>query len=187
MSPTLLGTLQMFGCLLAADFISGVVHWVEDTYARPGIHPLLDEWIVEPNIWHHQSPASIISGTYWESTRVSVILAAGAALLFWLCGVRAWEAYFIVALTSQANYVHKLSHKRQKQPVVRALQALGLMQSVWHHAQHHRPPYAIRYCVMTNYLNPVLESLNFWRRLESAIYVVFGLPVARGTEQRDGY
>ncbi|HTW83988.1 MAG TPA: fatty acid desaturase CarF family protein [Candidatus Sulfotelmatobacter sp.] len=49
-------------CLLAADFLAGVVHWAEDTWLRPGISPLLDKWVVLPNLEHHQRPGGI---HYW--------------------------------------------------------------------------------------------------------------------------
>jgi ubiquitin-conjugating enzyme E2 variant len=69
---------------------------------------------------------------------------------------------------------------------VRALQRIGLMQSRGHHGVHHRAPYAIRFCPMTNYLNPVLDRMQFWRTVERAL-VACGATVVRCTPARAGF
>jgi hypothetical protein len=28
--------------------------------------------------------------------------------------------------------------------------------------KHHKSPYNFNYCILTNYLNPVLDAFNFW-------------------------
>ena len=47
---------------------------------------------------------------------------------------------------------------------------IGLMQGFKHHARHHRAGKDTHYCVMTNYLNPVLERAHFFRSLETLIF-----------------
>jgi ubiquitin-conjugating enzyme E2 variant len=66
------------------------------------------------------------------------------------------------------------------------LQRIGLLQSTKHHAQHHVRPYASRYCTWTNYLNPVLDGIGFWRAAET-ILVRCGATVMRATPARGGY
>jgi hypothetical protein len=53
-------------CLLAADFLAGLLNWAEDTWLRQGISPLIDRLVVAPNVEHHQRPGGIRQATYWE-------------------------------------------------------------------------------------------------------------------------
>ncbi|MFN9421301.1 MAG: fatty acid desaturase CarF family protein [Pirellula sp.] len=50
-----------------------------------------------------------------------------------------------------------------------------MLQSPKHHAQHHIEPFESKYCVMTDWLNPILDRLDFWRRLEEIIWKVFAI------------
>jgi ubiquitin-conjugating enzyme E2 variant len=43
------------------------------------------------------------------------------------------------------------------------------LQSPRHHGRHHSGAKDSYYCVVTNVLNPVLEKVNFWRRLETVV------------------
>ena len=56
------------------------------------------------------------------------------------------------------------------------LQEIGLLQSPVHHAGHHRPPSDRRYCVLTDWLNPVLDAVGIWALLERGLRRV-GLPI----------
>jgi hypothetical protein len=46
--------------------------------------------------------------------------------------------------------------------------------------------YVERYCAVTNYLNPVLDGMRFWRALEWTIEC-FGATVKRATPARGGF
>ena len=49
-------TLQIIISILIADFLSGLVHWMEDTYCLESL-PLIGKLVCKPNIDHHQFPA----------------------------------------------------------------------------------------------------------------------------------
>ena len=53
------------------------------------------------------------------------------------------------------------------------------------HGYHHTSPYNINYCVMTNYLNPILNKIKYWEFLEWIISL-FGIKVVRGSSIRKG-
>lgn len=55
------------------------------------------------------------------------------------------------------------------------LQRVGIFQSGRHHNLHHGSPFEVRYCVMTNYLNWILDEACFWRALEYIGFIVTGL------------
>ena len=187
-SPASVATTMVSGvaCLFAVDFITGVIHWAEDTWTALGRSTLLDRYVVRDNIEHHRKPGGIRSGTYWETNRVCIALASAIGCVLMLCGVHAWEAYAIVLFASQSNQVHKWSHCANPPRAIRALQRLGILQSPAHHAEHHKRPYASRFCTTTNFLNPVLDGLRFWRGLEWLIERC-GVRVQRATPARQGY
>jgi plasmanylethanolamine desaturase len=181
-----LGAFSLFGCLLAVDLISGFLHWAEDTWLAPGRSKLLDRFIVNDNVEHHRKPGGIRAGNYWATNRVCIVLGAIAAGILVACHVDAWQAYVIVALASQSNQVHLWSHSSTPPRPVEWLQSIGLLQSRAMHAKHHKNPYASNFCTMTDYLNPLLDGIGFWRTLESAI-VHCGATVVRATPARGGY
>jgi plasmanylethanolamine desaturase len=180
------GMVSAVACLFAVDFITGVIHWLEDTWTALGRSKLLDRYVVRDNIEHHRKPGAIRNGTYWETNRVCIALAFVTACVLMLCGVHAWEAYAIVALASQSNQVHKWAHCANPPRAIRWLQRCGILQSPAHHAEHHKRPYANRYCTTTNFLNPVLDDMHFWRGLEWLIERC-GVRVQRATQARQGY
>jgi ubiquitin-conjugating enzyme E2 variant len=172
--------------LLIADLMTGFVHWFEDTWLAPGTSTLLDRFVVNDNIDHHRHPGKIRAGHYWETNRVCIALAAGAAVILALLGVHAWEPYLVLALLSQSNQVHMWAHSSSPPRPVAWLQRIGMLQSTRQHAQHHKRPYGSRFCTMTNYLNPLLDRVHFWRGLER-VAVRCGATVQRAGIARGGY
>jgi len=174
--------VSVAGAVLATDFVSGT----EDTWTAPGRFPLLDRYIIRDNIEHHRTPGSIRGGSYWVTNGVCIVLALCAAAIAALAGVHIWQVYLVIALASQSNQVHKWAHMANPPRVVAWFQRIGLLQSTKHHARHHARPYASRYCSFTNYLNPLLDGIHFWRGLEFVI-VRCGGTVQRATPARGGY
>lgn len=173
------------GCLLAADFLTGLLHWVEDTWLAPGKSELLDRWVINDNIGHHRTPGGIRAGHYWSTNRVCIVLAAAAASLCAFAGVRAWEPYAVLLVLAQSNQLHLWAHTSRPPAIVALLQRARILQSARHHAKHHKSPYAVRFCTVTELLNPLLDGLHFWRALE-AIAVFFGATIKRATPARGG-
>ncbi len=173
-------------CLLAVDLLSGFIHWAEDTWTAPGASKLLDQWVVLDNIEHHRKPGTIRAGHYWATNRVCIALALVVGCALVLLGVHAWQAFAIVALASQSNHVHLWAHSANPPRVIAWLQRYGILQSPAHHGEHHKRPYASRFCTMTNYLNPVLDGIHFWRGLERVIEGC-GATMWRASAARQGY
>lgn len=174
------------GSYVIADFGTGVIHWIEDTWMAPGASNFLDRYVMDDNLDHHRRPGMIRKGTYWETNRSSICLGLGLAVLAAACRVDAWQVYVIIAIGSHGNQVHKWAHMSDRPVLVAWLQSIGLLQSRGHHGRHHSHPYAVRYCALTNYLNPMLDGIGFWRGLERIVEAC-GATVQRGTEARHGY
>lgn len=156
---------------LAADFLSGLVHWLEDRYGDPA-WPVLGPHVIEPNIRHHTDQLAFTLVGYWQRNWTSIVPASIAAAVAYACGHV--FAALVLAMLSQANEIHAWAHQRCCRPI-RGLQLLGVLQSPEQHATHHRRPFDTYYCVMTDWLNPLLARIGFWPGLETLVRRVTGI------------
>src|SRR5690349_8766087 len=78
MNP-LIVAFNVAGCLLFCDFLSGLGHWLEDTYGSLKAPAFLKRWIVLDNIQHHRLPGTILRGSWWECNRVLVVTGGSSA------------------------------------------------------------------------------------------------------------
>mgnify|MGYP002780090151 CR=1 FL=1 len=131
-------------CYLAADLLSGFWHWWEDRYASES-WPIIGRYIAKPNQLHHDQPLAFLNQSYWNRNYTTILPAA----------------------------VHAWAHSKGRVTwLIAVLQDVGLFQSPRHHAVHHIHPFAKKYCVMTDWLNPILDELQVWRLLEWMVYTV---------------
>jgi ubiquitin-conjugating enzyme E2 variant len=155
--------------LLLVDFVSGLVHWAEDTFGTEST-PLVGRWIVAPNVLHHRDAEAFVDrhwlASSWDLGLLGVILG-------WL-----GPAVFVFALAGgSANQIHKWNHAPSRAPrAVRVLWRVGLLQRPAHHNRHHGGEKNTAYCVITPFVNPLLDRAGFWRRLERAIVPFTGAP-----------
>lgn len=162
----LVGTIVI--AWLAADLLAGFWHWLEDRYFDV-TWPIIGEYIAKPNELHHEQPRAFLYQDYWSRNWTTIIPAATACVISWLVGAP-WVVLLTFLFVSQANEIHAWAHsKGTLSPCVVMLQETGVIQSPAHHSEHHRSPFAIRYCVMSDWLNPVLDHTGFWWKLESAL------------------
>jgi plasmanylethanolamine desaturase len=159
--------LKILVTWLAVDFISGLVHWVEDSYGRPST-PFVGRRITKPNLRHHFRPRAFVSNSWYSSSELLLFSCLAALGLAWLLGRLSPMVVVAAVLGANANQVHKWSHRTRGEngPVIAAAQHLGLLQSPAHHQRHHLGAKDSHYCVLTNLLNPVLDGCRFWRGLE---------------------
>lgn len=166
--------VEILAVVLAADFISGVVHWWEDRYARLDDGPL--QQIAIDNLRHHARPREFLAKGYWASSWDLWLLGGAAAGAAALLGVLSWHVVLFAVLVANANQVHKWAHRTREEngALVGTLQRLHLLQTARHHGRHHQGCRDSHYCVLTNFLNPLLEEVQFWRRLERAVARITG-------------
>jgi ubiquitin-conjugating enzyme E2 variant len=156
---------------VVADFLSGVVHWIEDRYGDPA-WPVIGRHVIEPNILHHRDQMAFTAGGYWQRNWTTLVPAAAAAGMAWLAGSAFLAVTFL--MLSQANEIHAWAHQRCVRPI-RGLQLIGIFQSPEQHADHHRRPFDRNYCTMSDWLNPLLSRAGFWPALELLVARVTGL------------
>lgn len=164
--------LKVIGVILLADLVTGLVHWLEDSYWSPET-PILGKWIVEPNLAHHKNGQEFLQKSWFESSWDLLIVGIIILSIAYFMKSLTWEVCLFVLISVNANQIHKWAHitrYENKPKVIGLLQKMYILQRTDHHGQHHRKPHNTNYCTVTNVLNPVLDKLNFWRGLE----MIFG-------------
>lgn len=167
---------KVVGALAAIDFVSGLVHWAEDTFGTEST-PVIGPWIVTPNVLHHRDGQAFVDKGWWASSWDLALASSAIAGVAYALG---WfgPAVVVFALAgANANQIHKWCHAPRRAPgVVRLLWRAGVLQRPVQHARHHRGAKNEAYCVVTPYLNPVLDTLGFWRALERLVVPFTGAP-----------
>jgi ubiquitin-conjugating enzyme E2 variant len=161
-----------------ADIITGTLHWVQDQYLSGKTTNFLLKGIAQDNDLHHTKPAEMGKRTLWENTTTSIIVSIP---LFGICYLTSASTvwWFGIFFGIFANAIHSFTHKpKSKIPkIVQTIQKTGMFQSTQHHAIHHfnkgkviqKEDTTCRYCVMTNWINPILDTIKFFYILEYVI------------------
>ncbi|MCA3216958.1 MAG: hypothetical protein ING59_00005 [Burkholderiales bacterium] len=161
--------------VLLADLVSGLVHWWEDAYARTG-DGLLGR-VARDNLRHHARPREFLAKGYWDSSWDLLLLGALVVAIAFALDALSRHVALLVLLVANANQVHKWAHMRAEElpRVVHWAQRTQVLQTTRHHAKHHQGARNTHYCVLTSLLNPVLEELQLWVRLERVIERLTGI------------
>jgi len=172
---------------LLADFTSGFVHWMADTWGSVEL-PLLGKALLRPFREHHVDPKAMTRHDYIETNGsnclISLPWAVGALCIPY--DVEGWEAagvFWSGAIGSMifwvmmTNQIHKWSHFEQRElpAVIRWAQRLHLILPPAHHDVHHTPPFDRYYCITTGWLNWPLTKLQFFKTLERIITATTGV------------
>lgn len=156
---------------LLADFLSGVLHWIEDRFGPGREHwPVVGPLIFIPNLRHHDDWTDFLkAGVFGRNWTTWGVVMPIAALLVSAFGAQPWV--FSAAIGGMmANEIHAWAHRKTMAPRwARRLQTIGLLQSPRHHAVHHVPDHRRRYCIVTDWLNPTLDRMGFWAAIEAPL------------------
>jgi len=185
MRSILFNSALALGTIMFADFIAGIVHWFEDTYCTEDT-PVIGPLLIRPNIVHHHLPRFFTRLTWWQSAWDLVLIGAAVIGLTWWAGVLAWPVWLFVAVSVNANEVHKWAHRTRAEngPVISFFQDIGLLLTPRQHAVHHSDPKNTYYCPVTNLVNPLLELIQFWTRVEWLIERLIGATHRYDTSNR---
>jgi ubiquitin-conjugating enzyme E2 variant len=156
---------------ILADFASGFVHFLGDTFGSE-YTPILGKAFIFPFREHHVDPEAITRHGFIEtnghnclvSLPVMVILAHGVALYTASPMVAFWfvVAYALVIGVFMTNQFHKWAHMKCPPVVIAWLQKTRLILSPKHHQIHHTSPFTRYYCITTGWLNLFLDVTNFF-------------------------
>ena len=176
MKMFILTSLEVMGVILAADFVAGFIHWIEDAYIREDT-PLVGKWVARNNIIHHHFPRYFTTKTWWQSSWDLLCMSAVLIAATWALGMLTWHVWLFAFVVTNGNQVHKWAHQTRKENgrFISFLQDARILQTSHHHALHHTDPKNSHYCVVTNILNPVLDGIGFWDGLEWIIAKTTGI------------
>lgn len=178
--------VSLCACVLSmciADFFSGIAHWGADTWGSLDT-PFLGESIIRSFREHHLTPTAMCHHDIFETNGDNCMMTLPFMLMAALMNVKQDSLYslfvhnFLVLLcvwVSLTNQIHKWSHTYKLPVYVTFLQEYGIILSKKDHAVHHRNPFDKYYCITNGWLNPLLASIDFWKRLEGVITFVTGV------------
>jgi ubiquitin-conjugating enzyme E2 variant len=174
--------LQIFFGFILADFITGFVHWTEDTYLDYNTNiPFLNK-LSKDNELHHYFPRTIVGKSYLENiSSTAPILIVFYLILFTFFSKSLsrypffYVSFFIFGLLS--NIIHKWSHMRECElpKIIIFLQDIGIFCSHKIHKKHHSENNGTNYCVIFSYSNYILDNIGFWRIVENIVYYTTGV------------
>lgn len=166
-------------CALAlADLMSGVVHFLFDTFGSPDT-PIIGQKFVKPFREHHDHPGAMTrdDAIAVNADNLFVCLPVlGGAL--WLGHLEAHPAVavFVLVLVSAValtNQFHKWAHMPAVPRPVAFAQRHGLILAVRHHDVHHAAPHDRHHCITFGRMDRMLDLITVpWterrRALEAA-------------------
>ncbi len=154
---------------VAADLASGLVHWWADRIAREDL-PWIGPGFVQPFRDHHVAPNAICRHGFLDTNgnNCIVVLPVLVAVLLAVpeppssAGGVLGTAFFasLCAWSCLTNQIHKWAHQPRVPRALRWLQRRGVLLSREHHAGHHAPPFASRYCITAGRFDFVLEAFG---------------------------
>ena len=161
----------VFAALVAADFVSGLVHFLADNFGDPDT-PILGRVFIFPFREHHVDPKAITRHGYLETNGANCLISLPVVICV-LCFTSGEEdfllrlfAFFFLTAIFFTNQIHKWAHADTPPAIIRFLQKYGLILSPENHAVHHRAPHDQYYCITLGWLNLPLMRLQFFTRLK---------------------
>ena len=170
----LAGPAFVLGYLLA-DLASGTTHWFCDTFFDEDT-PLIGRLVIFPFRDHHACPQRITryrfiqqdtSNFFLMLPLLAVSLARGAptGLVAWAWD---WAVIGLAVGSFGTNLFHKWAHAPVPPRLVRWAQRRHLILRPERHARHHAD-HLRAFCVTSGWLNPLLDAVRFFPRLERAV------------------
>ena len=179
-SPWLVVSAVAAGYLLA-DFTSGFVHWLADSWGSVDM-PIVGKALLRPFREHHVDAKAITRHDFVETNGNNCFISLGPAVacLFlplegplWLFGTVSLAS--LVVWIFLTNQFHKWSHMDEPPVVVDLLQRAHVILPRGHHDFHHRAPYNRTYCITAGWMNYPLDAIRFFPLLEKLVTATTGM------------
>lgn len=156
--------------LVAADFVSGFVHWLADSFGSVKM-PFFGAAFIAPFREHHYDPLKITRHDFIQVNGnncvvilmflpfvVAVQSLVSAKFAAWL---ELWTVAFTIAIFL-TNQVHSWAHAERVPKAVRWLQRTRIILNAADHDRHHTEPHDTYFCITFGWLNPLLEKTRFF-------------------------
>ena len=174
--------LTVLAGLLGADFTSGFVHWLFDTWGRT-TPPVVGQLAIRTFREHHVDARAMTRHGFVETNGHNITLSILPSLGGCLAlrhptlghALVAMSCFFLGLCVSMTSQIHKWAHVAEAPRVVRWFQDAGLIIGARHHNRHHVRPHSSHYCITVGWMNAPLELVQFFPRLERLITTVTGV------------
>ena len=172
-----LAPILMILAYLAADFLSGFVHFLADNFGSYDT-PILGPNFIEPFREHHVDPKGIVGHDFVDANGNNSLATLPFMLFVWIAvPLETWYYgylfgtffLFLCLAAFLTNQFHKWAHMEDPPAFVGWLQARGVILSREHHDVHHESPYDTYYCITAGFWNPLLDRIRFYERTERLI------------------
>ncbi len=161
--------MPILGYILA-DFFSGFVHFLGDTFGSEEI-PFFGPNFIRPFRSHHIDEKEITRHKFLEvnGTNCLVSLFVLIPVYFYLPVMSSFGyfftgevVWFLILSIFLTNQIHKWAHQDNPPSLIRFLQRYRIILSPEHHQVHHTAPFATYYCITSGWLNALLAKLRFF-------------------------
>lgn len=182
----LIASAVMSGYIMA-DFISGFVHWLADTWGSTNLK-VIGASLIRPFREHHVDAKAITRHDFIETNGNNCLISlwVGCICVFMPLDVDGYQPLLIFIMVSlgsmifwvmMTNQFHKWSHyDAERAPkFVRFLQRAHLILPPSHHDIHHTAPFDQYYCITTGWLNWPLTKIGFFKGLERLVTITTGI------------
>jgi ubiquitin-conjugating enzyme E2 variant len=164
-----------------ADFISGLFHWMGDTWGSPNT-PFAGKVFVRAFREHHVDQLSITRHDFIEvngaNSLISLPVLTSTHFLpletMWGRYAAFFLATFLLGIFC-TNQFHKWAHLEHRPAWIEFLQRSRLILSYEHHQTHHQAPYTRYYCITSGWMNEPLYRSHFFPFLERVISGLTGM------------
>jgi hypothetical protein len=165
--------LPIVGYVLA-DFFSGFVHFLGDTFGTEDI-PFFGPNFIRPFRSHHVDEKEITRHSFLEVNGTNCLMSllvlipvfywlpVMSAFTYFMVGEVVWFLLFSIFLTNQ---IHKWAHQDNPPALIVFLQRYRIILSPEHHQVHHTAPFATYYCITSGWLNAALQKIHFFDGIE---------------------
>lgn len=166
---------------IAADLMSGLVHWIADTWGDES-WPVIGPRVLRPFRVHHANPDDMLRRGFADLNGDVALITLPLLAAAWLVPIDSRAglaaATFFTAWAAWAlptNQVHQWAHMPRPPRAVRWLQRARLILPPAVHRAHHASPFATHYCITTGWNNAWTARTGFFPRLERIVTGLTGL------------
>ncbi len=161
--------------MLLADLVSGVIHFMGDTFGTPET-PFFGQNFIFPFREHHVDPLAITRHDFFDvnGSNLLVSLPILIPMYYWLTPLTSlWYTFLLLFIVCfllfifLTNQIHKWAHSAVRPAWVTWIQQRGWILSPEHHSIHHTSPYDTYFCITAGWWNPVLEKTGIFKWLAS--------------------
>ena len=164
-----------------ADLMSGVVHWIADTWGHES-WPVIGPRLLRPFRVHHLNPDDMLGRGFLDLNGDVALLTLPLLATAWLMPTDSHAglvaATFFTAWAAWAlptNQVHQWAHMARPPRAVRWLQRARIILPPAVHRVHHASPYATHYCITTGWNNAWTAAGRLLPGLERIVTRLTGL------------